>query len=76
MVIQRADSNNGRPGTTAADQGAAPRSCRVELPLNLLDEQDSLLDWVIGFAFDTLQAQHLDLRIVPLVQLQIADCRL
>ena len=67
MVIQRADSDNRRPGSTATDQGVLPRSCRVELPLCLLDEQDRLLDWVIGFAFDTLQAQHLDLRIVPLV---------
>jgi hypothetical protein len=40
------------------------RNCRVELPLDLLDEQGSLLDWVIDFAFDTLDARHLDLRIV------------
>ncbi len=43
---------------------AALRSYRVELPLDLLDEQGNTLDWVIGFAFDTLDAHHLDLRIV------------
>jgi hypothetical protein len=69
MVIQRADSDNRRPGSIGADQSVAPRSYCVELPLCLLDDQDRLLDWVIGFAFDTLQAQHLDLRIVPLVSL-------
>jgi hypothetical protein len=42
----------------------AARSYRVELPLDLLDEQGNTLDWVIGFAFDTLDARHLDLRIV------------
>jgi len=40
------------------------RSYRAELPLDLLDEEGQLLDWVIGFAFDTLEACHLDLRIV------------
>jgi hypothetical protein len=36
----------------------------VELPLAVLDEQGSLLDSVIRFTFDTLNIQHLDLRIV------------
>ena len=43
---------------------AALRSYRVELPLGLLDEDGSTLDWVIGFTLDTLDAYHLDLRIV------------
>jgi hypothetical protein len=43
---------------------AALRSYRVELPLDLLDEDGSTLDWLIGFTLDTLNAQHLDLRIV------------
>ena len=42
----------------------AAQTYRVELPLELLDEQGQLLDWVIGYAFDTLDAHHLDLRIV------------
>jgi hypothetical protein len=43
---------------------AALRSYRVELPLELLDEDGSTLDWLIGFTLDTLEAYHLDLRIV------------
>ena len=43
---------------------AAPRSYQIDLPQDWLDEQGNLLDWVIGFAFDTLDARHLDLRIV------------
>ena len=42
----------------------ALRSYRVELPLDLLDEDGSTLDWLIGFTFDALEAHHLDLRIV------------
>jgi hypothetical protein len=40
-----------------------PRSYRAELPLELLDEQGVLLDWLIDFTFDTLGADHLELRI-------------
>ena len=36
----------------------------VELPLEALDDQGSLLDVLIRFTFDTLNIQHLDLRIV------------
>ncbi len=42
---------------------AALRSYRVELPLDLLDEDGNTLDWLIGFTLDTLEAHHLDLRI-------------
>jgi len=42
-----------------------PSSYRVELAQELLDEQGRLIDWLIGFAFDTLGARVLDLRIVP-----------
>jgi hypothetical protein len=36
----------------------------VELPLDTLDDQGSLLDSLIQFAFDTLHIRHLDLRII------------
>ena len=36
----------------------------VELPLEALDDQGSLLDMLIRFTFDTLNVRHLDLRIV------------
>jgi hypothetical protein len=43
---------------------AALWSYYVELPLDLLDEDGNTLDWLIGFTLDTLDAHHLDLRIV------------
>jgi hypothetical protein len=43
----------------------ARRSYCAELPSDLLDEQGQTLDWVIGIAFDRLDARHLDLRVVP-----------
>lgn len=53
------------PSATPARQSAPLNSYQVDLPLDALDEQGQLLDWVIGFAFDTLDARHLDVRIVP-----------
>lgn len=41
------------------------QSYRVELAQDLLDEQGQLIDWLIGFALDTLQTRVLDLRVVP-----------
>ena len=41
------------------------QSYRVELAQDLLDEQGQLIDWLIGFVFDTLQTRVLDLRVVP-----------
>ena len=38
---------------------------RVELAQDLLDEQGQLIDWLIGFAFETLGTRVLDLRVVP-----------
>ena len=38
-------------------------SYRVEFPAALLDEQNSLIDRIISFAFDTLGAQRLDVRV-------------
>ena len=40
-------------------------SYRIELAQELLDEQGQLIDWLIGFVFDTLGARALDLRVVP-----------
>jgi hypothetical protein len=39
-------------------------SYAAEVSLDVLDEDGCLLDWVIGFVFDTLEARDLDLRIV------------
>ena len=46
------------------DAGNSSRYYYVELPAIALDEQGKLLDSLIGFTFDTLRVQHLDLRIV------------
>jgi hypothetical protein len=51
-------------------------SYRVELARDLFDEQGQLIDWLIGFAFDTLGARALDLRVVPSEQVRsVADLR-
>jgi hypothetical protein len=39
-----------------------PTYC-AEIPAALLDEQSSLIERIINFAFDTLGAQHVDLRV-------------
>jgi hypothetical protein len=36
---------------------------RVEVPASLLDEQGSLIDELINFAFDTLGALRLEVRV-------------
>ncbi len=51
-------------GTGPIQQLIPLQSYHVEVPQDLLDEQGQLLDWVIGYAFDTLDARHLELRIV------------
>jgi len=38
-------------------------SYQVEVAAELLDEESNLIDWLIDFAFGTLGAHHLDLRI-------------
>ena len=40
-------------------------SYHAELTSDLLDEHGQLLDEVIAFAFETLGARHLDVRVVP-----------
>lgn len=42
----------------------AVRSYYAEVSMQCLDEQGKLLDQIIDLAFDTLDARHLDLRIV------------
>jgi hypothetical protein len=47
-------------------------SYRVELSQDLLDEQGQVIDWLIGFAFDTLGTRVFDLRVVPSEQIHPA----
>ncbi|HEX5691961.1 MAG TPA: hypothetical protein VFX76_18230 [Roseiflexaceae bacterium] len=39
--------------------------CRANVSSEILDEQGQVLDGLIGFAFDILGVDHLDVRIVP-----------
>jgi hypothetical protein len=49
---------------------AMPESYHAELSSDLLDTQGQLIDRVISFAFDTLGASRLDLRVTPSSRLQ------
>ena len=42
---------------------AGLRTYRAELPADVLDSEGEFLDWVIGYAFDTLDAARLTLRV-------------
>jgi hypothetical protein len=44
---------------------AVPGSYHAELSSDLLDTHGQLIDRVISFAFDTLGASRLDLRVTP-----------
>jgi hypothetical protein len=62
MSTHRANNNQGQK--ESANLVTASGSYYVELPLEALDDQGSLLDSLIQFTFDTLHMRHLDLRIV------------
>ena len=49
----------------------APRCCRAELSNDLLDEEGTLIDQLVGFAFDTLGARALDVRVTTAVHSQL-----
>jgi hypothetical protein len=44
---------------------AASESYQAELSSDLLDAHGHLIDLVINFAFETLGANHVDLRVTP-----------
>ena len=68
MIIQERDGSllkeprkqrQSRPADTRrAEQNG---SYRAQIPAALLDEQSSLIERIIAFAFDTLGAQRVDL---------------
>ena len=63
MIIQDRDGSLIKePRKPWPNQLVLP-SYRVEFPAALLDEQNSLIDRIINFAFDTLGAQRLDVRV-------------
>ena len=63
MVTRLSGSDQQTLSGAPADVRVALGSYHVELPQALLDADEQVLDWVIAFAFDTLDARHLDMRI-------------
>jgi hypothetical protein len=53
--------------SSRAALGETPRRCRAELSNDLLDEDGALLGRLIDFAFDTLGAQALDVRVTAAI---------
>jgi len=63
LIIQDRDGSLIKePRKSRPNQLVSP-SYHVEFPAALLDEQNSLIDRIISFAFDTLGAQRLDVRV-------------
>jgi hypothetical protein len=54
-----------RERTPAPALAAVPGSYHAELSSDLLDPHGQLIDMVINFAFETLGASRIDLRVTP-----------
>ncbi|HJZ47177.1 MAG TPA: hypothetical protein VKE41_08425 [Roseiflexaceae bacterium] len=65
MIFQNPDATIVEAPTRPSLQEGGGCRYRVEVSADLLDEQGSLIDWLIGFALDTLAAKHLDVRVRP-----------
>jgi hypothetical protein len=65
MIIQNPDGSIIEASTRPSLQEGYRYRYRVDVSADLLDEQGSVIDWLIGFAFDTLGASHLDVRVHP-----------
>ena len=63
LIIQDRDGSLVKEPRKPRHQQHAPPSYRVEFPAALLDEQNSLIDRIISFAFDTLGARQLNVRV-------------
>ncbi len=63
MIIQNRDGSLVKqPRKLRRPQPTQPTYC-AEIPAELLDEQSSLIERILSFAFDTLGASHVDLRV-------------
>jgi hypothetical protein len=65
MMISLSEERRGQVSSQQHISLDLLQNYRVELVHELLDEQGQLIDWLIGFAFDTLGTRVLDLRVVP-----------
>ena len=60
-------NENNRILSGGGASAETPRRCRAELSNDLLDEEGALLGRLIDFAFDTLGAQALDVRVTTAI---------
>ena len=63
MQAQQHDRQRDQERDRTPPRLQTQRSYSAALPAQLLDEQGCLIDALIRLAFDTLGAQHLELRI-------------
>ena len=63
MIIQDRDGSLLKEPRRLRHPQPAQPSYRAEVPAALLDEQSSLIERIINFAFDTLGALRVDLRV-------------
>ena len=63
MVIQHPDGSLTREPEQRQLLRPKKQTYSAQLPAQLLDEQSSLIDRLIDFAFDTLGARRLEVRI-------------
>ncbi len=61
MILMRDTTRDPREGQMAGET----RSYSAAVSGELLDDQGRLMDWLIDFAFDTLRADHLEVRVMP-----------
>ena len=63
MIIQDRDGSLVKEPRSPRHPQPQHASYRAEIPAALLDEQSSLIVRIINFAFDTLDARRVDLRV-------------
>ena len=63
MIIQDRDGSLVEEPRNPRHPQPSQASYSAEIPAALLDEQSSLIDRLIGFAFDTLGADRLEVRV-------------
>jgi hypothetical protein len=63
LIIQDRDGSLLKEPRKLRRQQPATPSYRVDLPAELLDEQNRLIERIISFAFDTLGARQLNVRV-------------
>ena len=63
MIIQNRDGSIVEENRHPEGARHKQQSYCAEVPVSLLDEESSLIDRIISFAFDTLGARQLKLRV-------------